>query len=1333
MSPRAPAGIALQPVMDLTDRRVIAYEAQPRTPASDPSDVLTTSLEATRWTLATPLLIPIPPVFLLDEELDLLKLAGTANVSPSSVVFMLPTLGPGALQATIRRRAAEIRAGGFRVGLDGVRVLDLPWHDVVAIRPSFLILEAGLATQFGDETMEAALAGVLAFTGRLGARVVSRGVDSAEAAAALVRIGLFYGLGLYLQPPVVLDPSLAAEGDQVVRQSWFKERSTRRLPDEQELGTSDAPAASLALDPADSTFASKSNPNVFFVPSPPPRELVAVDEAFDRLIGDSASRFFRAASPAHLMQMLSSVMPHVLSFDRLAIFEADWPAYALQPRVLIGDELESIADVSHPLGTGITGWAFLRGLPYNCGLTAEHPEAAPIPGEPERDESLLVIPLTSQGRRIGVIDVWRDGSNRFAETDLRRCVLVAKIAADAWRLAEERIELEQRVLTDTGTGLLNKRWWDELAPREAAQAIRSGNRIAVLLVDLDGFKLVNDTYGHAIGDVVLNQVARALMAAIRSGDAAIRYGGDEFILMLRDCGDAGAIRVAEDVQVGVAAVTGPAASGLTASIGIAMFPDHGETLDEVVSAADAAMYEAKAAGRDRIVEFSEVPGTRGSQPLDTTAPAAKVRGALVGDLEAEHRRLAEAQRLAMVGSFEMGLDSGELEWSAELRRILGIPVGERPTAAGVIDRMHPEDLEGFARSLNEWIEAGATRFERTLRIVRDDGATRHIHMRVRARTAEDGRRVLSGTLQDVTERLESDRARQTAEEQFALAFEQGAIGMLMTDVNLVITRVNLALCELLGRPASEIVGMSVDAFQPAGDTPAQAPLVTRLAASQNGRIEAEYRFVRRDGSGGWVRAYLTLVRDPNDVPQYVFAQVEDITLRKRQEDEIRRLALEDPLTGLPNRQLLHDRLERALRRTRQSHTHVAVLLVDIDHFKRVNDSLGQAAGDRLLMEAARRMADGMRADDTVARLSGDEFVLLCEGVEDIAHAMALSDRLGSAFADPFPLDEGEMHVTVSCGVVLATGTESPSDLLRDAEAAMHQAKEAGRARSAVFDESIRTRATGRLDLEAALRHAVERREIYVVFQPIVRLRDEVIVGVEALARWKHPTRGMISPAEFIPIAEDTGLITALGENMLDAALEQVAAWRHDVSGWQSFFVAVNLSPRQLVAADLLERCIRALARHDLPPSSLRLEVTESTLMDDAELSVNILRGLSDAGILIAMDDFGTGFSSLSRLKRLPVSTLKIDRSFIDGLGTDPSDSSIVRAIMSLGHALNLELCAEGVELPLQRDELVRLGCQVAQGYLWSPGLAPEDFTRAFAPPPGAGGTLRKTGDGPPGD
>jgi diguanylate cyclase (GGDEF)-like protein/PAS domain S-box-containing protein len=1152
MSPPTHAGVALQPIMDLEDRRIIAYQARQRACLPDPAEFLPAALACIELSLGVPLLVPLSCSLADDRDLDISGLSRDADIHADDVVWMLDVDPANSDQPTVQARAAMLTGLGFRVALDSVDVRDLSWQAVTAVQPSFLCLDSN---QFGDiEDLggSAALAGVLAFTSRIGCRVVAQGVDSSETAGALMQIGVFYGSGTYLEHPVVIDPASAVEGDQVVDRSWFEGKAIRRLRDMDAHQGADAGGQDIGSDEPESR-------RVIFLPSPAPIDITASsDEAMAQLVAEAAARFFPAETADLILSGLADIVPRAVRFDRFAIFEADWTTFVLKPRILVGGSLAPLVDMAYPLGTGITGWAFLRGTPYNCGLTIEHSEAAPIPGEPDSEESLMVIPLISGGRRFGAMDIWRDGIDQFSGRDLERCSILGQLAADALRHCEDR---------------------------------------------------------H------------------KAGRRSARAGRPE---------------------------SAPAPG---------------------VQGADAS-----------------------SPPLVYPAPG----------MAEEHRRLSEAQQVAQIGSFEVGLDDGVHEWSPELRRILGVPLDTPADPLVLIERVHHEDVQDFGTSLGAWISGGAGNYSHTIRVARPDGSVRSVSINIRVRGKQHRRRLL-GTVQDVTDRVRSEEVRRIAEEQFSLAFDHATIGMITTTLDRVITRVNPAACEILGRDAETIIGQRPDDFyDPADLAGGQYLLNPGLLVSPSGKVSAERRFLRPDGTPVVVNYHLSLVRDTTGEPQYVFAQMENVTERKRQEEEIRRLALEDPLTGLPNRQLLHDRLARSMQRARQTREPLAVVLVDIDHFKRVNDSRGPAAGDRLLMQAARRMADGMRAQDTVARLSGDEFVLLCESVDDIDHAVLLSQRLEALFNTPFLLDDDEISLSVSCGIRLAVGYETPEDVLRDAEAAMHIAKERGRNRSEVFDESIRTRATGRFDLETALRHAVDNRDIYVVFQPIVTLPDEAVIGLEALARWSHPERGLVNPAEFIPIAEDIGLIGALGESMLDAALEQLARWREQMPMQKSLYVAVNLSPKQLVAADLLAKCLATLDRYGLEPSSLRLEVTETVLMDDAELSTSILRRLSESGIRIAMDDFGTGFSSLSRLKQLPVSTLKVDRSFIDGLGTDPSDSSIVRAIVSLGHALNLELCAEGVELPHQRDELIMLGCHHAQGYLWSRPVAAADLTNTFA-------------------
>ena len=449
------------------------------------------------------------------------------------------------------------------------------------------------------------MAGVLALAGRLGCRVVARGVDAPETAETLIWRGVFYGIGSNLERPVVLAAALTRDGDQCQSVPWLRSRPVRRLFEMETPEVGESRGKERPHGPDTREFAAVEDRGVLFVPKVVPSDQEVVSgEQFATLVADAAERMFLADSPNAVFRVLAEVLGRALAFERLAIFEADWNAFTLQSRVLVGKDLYTMAGAPHPLGTGVTGWALRRGVPYNCGNTLAHPESTPIPGsEEDTGESLIVVPLTSRGSCIGVLDVWRFGIDQFSDADLERCTLLAKIGSDAWRRSHEMFELEQRVVTDAGTGLLNKRWWEELAPREAAQATRSGSSIALLLVDLDDFKDVNDTFGHAIGDAVLSHVAKALSTSVRSGDAAIRLGGDEFLVMMRDCGEAQGLRAAEALRGAISRVTASAPRGLSASVGVAVFPDHGATLDEVLGAADEAMYEAKARGKDQSLAF----------------------------------------------------------------------------------------------------------------------------------------------------------------------------------------------------------------------------------------------------------------------------------------------------------------------------------------------------------------------------------------------------------------------------------------------------------------------------------------------------------------------------------------------------------------------------------------------------------------------------------------------------------------------------------------------------------------------------------------------------------
>ncbi|HEX2039798.1 MAG TPA: EAL domain-containing protein [Acidimicrobiales bacterium] len=423
-------------------------------------------------------------------------------------------------------------------------------------------------------------------------------------------------------------------------------------------------------------------------------------------------------------------------------------------------------------------------------------------------------------------------------------------------------------------------------------------------------------------------------------------------------------------------------------------------------------------------------------------------------------------------------------------------------------------------------------------------------------------------------------------------------------------------------------------------------------------------------------------------------------------------ATHDALTGLPNRTLVIDRLTHALARSRRTPRGLAVLFVDLDRFKVVNDSLGHSVGDEVLIQIAERLQSAVRPGDTVSRLAGDEFVVVCEEFEDEADLLRLGERMAHAIARPLHLYGRETIITASIGIAIACPETRAEDLLRDADVAMYRAKERGRSRIEVFDEAMRTRMLDRLETEHALRVAIQQGALVLHYQPTVCLTTGRVLSFEALVRWQHPERGLVPPSEFVPLAEDTGLIVPLGRWALRTACEQLAAWRTARPELDHLQVSVNLSARQFADPHLVALVSEALAASALPPDRLWLEITESALMEEAEATVDTLRALRALGVRISIDDFGTGYSSLSYLKRFPVDVLKIDRSFVDGLGVDPEDQAIVTAIVSLARALGLGVVAEGVETAEQLDEVRRLGCNSVQGYyLGRPRVASEALER----------------------
>jgi diguanylate cyclase (GGDEF)-like protein/PAS domain S-box-containing protein len=530
-----------------------------------------------------------------------------------------------------------------------------------------------------------------------------------------------------------------------------------------------------------------------------------------------------------------------------------------------------------------------------------------------------------------------------------------------------------------------------------------------------------------------------------------------------------------------------------------------------------------------------------------------------------------------------------------------------------------------------------------------------------------------------------------------------------------IVYVNEGFCRMTGYAAEEVVGKTPRIFQGLKTDRVELDRLRQHLSRGEPFEGGEVINYRKDGSEYVLDWHIVPLRDDAGGITHWLAGQRDITKRKSLEESLRYQALHDPLTGLPNRLLFMDRLEHALSLASRQTRLIMVLFVDLDDFKVVNDSLGHEAGDTLLVAVAKRLGACLRPEDTVARFGGDEFAVLLEDITVTSDAYRAAERIVEGLRKPFVIEGREISISPSIGIVSATSShDRPKDLLRKADIAMYVAKGKGKARYEVFDSTMNVRALERLELENDLRRAIERGELRVHYQPKVLVGTGKIVGTEALVRWEHPERGLLPPVAFIPIAEETDLIVPLGRWVLTEACRQTREWQELYPSDSPWVVCVNLSGRQLRHPELVKDVGRALQETGLEPENLDLEITESVLIEDQLSNLTTLRELKRLGVKLIIDDFGTDYSSLSYLKRLPADFLKIDRSFIGGLGEDPKDEGIVSAVIDLARVLGMEEIAEGVETTEQAAYLRELGCRFAQGYLFSKPLPAEEIGALLA-------------------
>ncbi len=651
---------------------------------------------------------------------------------------------------------------------------------------------------------------------------------------------------------------------------------------------------------------------------------------------------------------------------------------------------------------------------------------------------------------------------------------------------------------------------------------------------------------------------------------------------------------------------------------------------------------------------------------------------------------------------------GEIRYVNDRWQLLAGLTAEQAAGTGWIQALHPDDRNLMLETWRQAIQ-NCTEFVADHRFRTPSGRVKWLNTRATPLMDRAGR--ITGYLgvhADIADLKQTEETLRASEARFRSYFELPLIGIALTGADKRWWEVNDRLCEMLGYRRAQLLSMTWAELTHPDDLGIDVMQFERVIGRRIEGYSVDKRFIRQDGALLYTGVSTRCVRRTNGAVDYFVMVIQDITERKEAEDRVQHLAHYDPLTGLPNRVLLGDRLQQAVARAGREHAQTGVMMVDIDRFKLINDALGHAVGDRLLQEVATRLRGCARQCDTISRQGGDEFAVLLPDLDSGDEATRIAQRMLELMAQPIRLDDQELSVTCSIGISLYPRDGRTGDLLlKNADIALYRAKDMGRNNYQFYLSGATMLSRERLNLETSLRHAVERQQLEVYYQPKWDFRAGAVTGAEALVRWNHPKLGLLSPARFIPIAEDSGLVLPMGEWVLRAAIREIGELHR--SGFPGLRIAVNLSGRQFQQVELADLVAQALTENGFDPVCLELELTESTLMHHTDNNLAVLNALKATGARIAIDDFGTGYSSLSYLQQFPVDVLKIDRTFVMDLPDAAGSVAIVDAIVTLAHGLGLEVVAEGVETPEQLAFLHTHGCDEGQGYYFGRPTSLAEF------------------------